>query len=106
MKVNIKDVLSNGEELLIRAQQARWRPGGKEIVPSQVFVTSSRIIIETSTMLGIKKDYQSISYADIMETELKKNVFSSNLTIFSRFKGSLHIDAIRHNQAQEIESYQ
>ena len=101
--MNIKDILSDGEELLVKAQQARYRPGGKEIVPSQIFITNLRIIIETSTMLGIKKDYSSISYADVMEAEIKKKVFSSNIIIFSRFKGSLHIDAIKHNQAQEIE---
>ena len=51
-------------------------------------------------MLGLKKDYQSISHADVMEVELKKDVFSSNLIIYSRFKGSLHIEGIKHNQTQ------
>ena len=54
-------------------------------------------------MLGLKKDYQSISYSDVMETEIQKNVFSSTIIIWSRFKGQIHIQGVKHNLAQQIE---
>jgi hypothetical protein len=39
-------------------------PGRKEVAPSQIIVTDQRIIIETSTMLGLRKDYQDLHYMD------------------------------------------
>jgi hypothetical protein len=72
--MNVKDILSEGEQILFKAQQHRVVPGGKEVTPGQIFVTNERIILETSSMLGIKKD--------IMSLELKKNVFSSSSNLF------------------------
>ena len=74
-----------------------------EVTPGKIAVTNQRIILETTSSWGLKKDYQSFSYANIMEVELKKGILSSNVIIQSRFKGQLHIEALKHNQAQEIE---
>ena len=52
--MNIKDVLSPGEEVLFGTQQHRLVPGGKETCPGQIFVTTERVIIETSKWLGLK----------------------------------------------------
>jgi hypothetical protein len=72
--MNVKDILSEGEQILFKAQQHRVVPGGKEVTPGQIFITNQRIILETSSMLGIKKDYIDLPYSDIMSLELKKNV--------------------------------
>ena len=56
--MNIKDVLSPGEKLLLGTQQHRFVPGGKETSPGQIFVTTER--------LGLKKEYQDLHYSDIM----------------------------------------
>ena len=87
----------------MQAQQGKWIPGGREFTPAQIFVTNTRIIIEVSTMMGIKKDYQSLSYSDVMETEIQKNVFSSTVIIWSGFKGQIHIQGVKHSLAQRIE---
>src|SRR5215467_8697284 len=52
--MNIKDVLSTGEEVLF----GTYVPDGKETSPGQIFVTTERVIIETSRWLGLKKEYQ------------------------------------------------
>jgi hypothetical protein len=41
--MNIKDVLSPGEEVLFGTQQHRLVPGGKETSPGQIFVTTERV---------------------------------------------------------------
>src|SRR5215471_20150290 len=79
--MNIKDVLSTGEEVLFGTQQHRFVPGGKETSPGQIFVTTERVIIETSRWLGLKKEYQDLHYSDIMNVVLKKNIWSSDIII-------------------------
>jgi hypothetical protein len=41
--INIKDVLSPGEQVLSGTQQHRLVPGGKETSPGQIFVTTERV---------------------------------------------------------------
>jgi hypothetical protein len=101
--MNVKDILSEGEQILFKAQQHRVVPGGKEVTPGQIFITNTRIILETSSMLGIKKDYIDLPYSDIMSVELKKNVFSSEIILQSRFQGEIHMKALGKKEAQEAE---
>jgi len=54
-------------------------------------------------MLGIKKDYIDLPYSDIMSVELKKNVFSSEIILQSRFQGEIHMKALGMKEAQEAE---
>ena len=74
--MNIKDILSPGEEVLFGTQQHRFVPGGKETSPGQIFVTTERVIVETSKWLSLKKEYQDLHYSDIMKVVLKKNIWS------------------------------
>src|SRR5262249_12399305 len=74
-------MLSTGEEVLFGTQQHRFVPGGKETSPGQIFVTTERVIIETSRWLGLKKEYQDLHYSDIMNVVLKKNIWSSDIII-------------------------
>ena len=39
--MNVKDILSEGEQILFKAQQHRVVPGGKEVTPGQIFVTNA-----------------------------------------------------------------
>jgi hypothetical protein len=57
---------------LSSAQQHRLVPGGKETTPGQIFVTTKRVIIETSSWLGLKKEYQDLHYSDILGVDLLK----------------------------------
>ena len=56
-----------------------------------------------SSMLGIKKDYIDLPYSDIMSVELKKNVFSSEIILQSRFQSEIHMKALDKKEAQEAE---
>jgi hypothetical protein len=101
--MNIKDVILPGEEVLFGTQQHRFVPGGKETSPGQIFVTTERVIVETSKWLGLKKEYQDVHYSDIMNVVLKKNILSSDIIINSRFQGQIVLKAIGKGDAQKIE---
>jgi hypothetical protein len=101
--MNIKDILSKDEQVLFKAQQHRLVPGGKETAPGEIFITTQRVIIETSKWLGIKKEYQDLHYSDILGIDLKQNVFSDSLVIRSRFQGEIHLNAIGKKEAQKME---
>jgi hypothetical protein len=101
--MNIKDVLSPGEKVLIETQQHRLVPGGKGTSPGQIFVTTERVIIETSKWLGLKKEYQDLHYSDIMNVVLKKNIWSSDIIINSRFQGQIVMKSIGKGDSQKIE---
>lgn len=83
--MNVKDILSPGEEVLYSGQQHRLVPGGKEVTPGQIFVTTQRVILETSSMLGIKKEYQD---REVLQ---------------SRFQGEIHITSLGKKDAQRLE---
>jgi hypothetical protein len=101
--MNIKDVLSPGEEVLFGTQQHRLVPGGRETSPGQIFVTTERVIIETSKWLGLKKEYQDLHYSDIMNVVLKKNIWSSDIIINSRFQGQIVMKSIGKGDSQKVE---
>lgn len=101
--MNIKDVLSPSEKVLFGTQQHRLVPGGKETSPGQIFVTTERVIVETSKWLGLKKEYQDLHYSDIMNVVLKKNIWSSDIIINSRFQGQIVMKTIGKGEAQKIE---
>jgi PH (Pleckstrin Homology) domain-containing protein len=87
---------------LYQGQQYRYVPDGKEVTPGKICVTDQRVILETTSMLGIKKDYEDLHYSDIMGIDLKKNVLSGDLVI-SRFQGEIHIKAIGKKDAPQLE---
>jgi len=96
-------MLSTGEEVLFGTQQHRFVPGGKETSPGQIFVTTERVIVETSKCLGLKKEYQDLHYSDIMNVVLKKNIWSSYIIINSRFQGQIVLKSIGKGDGQKIE---
>ena len=51
--------------------------------------------------MGIKKDFQDIHYSDVMSIELKRNVWSSDIIIHSRFE--VILKAIGKHDAEKIE---
>jgi hypothetical protein len=104
--MNVNDILSENEEILYQGQQRRVVPGGKEITPGQIFVTSQRVILESTEWLGLKKSYEDLHYSDILGMDLKKNVFSCDLVIRSRFEDNIqeiHIKAISKQDAPQLE---
>src|SRR5215831_7018957 len=101
--MNIRDILSSEEQILYQGQQHRLVPGGHEINLGKLAVTNQRIILESTSMLGLKKDFEDLHYSDILGIDLKQNVFSSDLAIRSRFQGTVTIKAIGKKDAPKLE---
>jgi hypothetical protein len=78
-------------------------PGGNEVCPGRLYVTTERVIIESTAWLGLKKAYEDLHYMDIMSMNFKKNVFSSELIIKSRFQCDIHLKAVGTKEAQQMQ---
>ena len=100
--MNVKDILYSDEQVLFKAQQRRLI-SGKDMTPGEIFVTTKRIIIETNTWLGLKKEYEDLHYSDIDGVILKKNLLSANIIIRSRFQGEIHLSGVGKKEAQQME---
>jgi len=101
--MNIQDLLSPGEQVLSNAGQKRAVPGGKSIAPGSIFITTERVIIQTNHWLGMKNEFEDLHYSDIMGMVYKKNIWSSELIIRSRFQGEIHIGGVNKQEALEMQ---
>jgi hypothetical protein len=102
--MKIQDFLTPNETILFQAQQHRLAPGaGKEFLPGQIFLTNQRIVLETTSALGLRKDYTDLQYFDVMEIEMKKNIFSSTLVLQTRFKGQIEMRGLGKNDCRRAE---
>jgi hypothetical protein len=101
--MNIKDILSSDEKVLFSAGQHRLAPGGKELMPGKIYVSDKRIILETTAWAGLKHEYIDVHFSDVMNVDLHHNVFSSDVSIQTRFQGSIHIKSIGHKEAEQLD---
>jgi hypothetical protein len=102
-EMNINDMLSPGEKILFGGKQKRYVPGGKDIAPGTIAVTTERVIIQTNKWLGLKNEFEDLHYSDIMGMQFKKNIWSSELIIKSRFQGEIHLGGIDKKGAMEMQ---
>ncbi|MGC2572240.1 MAG: PH domain-containing protein [Candidatus Nitrosopolaris sp.] len=101
--MNIKEILSENEKIQYIGQQKRLVPSGKEWLPGKICITDQRVILETTSMLGIKKSYEDLHYSDIESINFKKNFFSCELILNSRFQGAISIHSISKKDAENLE---
>jgi len=101
--MNINDYLSPGEQIIFGGHQRRFVPGGKDVAPGSIWVTTERVVIQTNKWLGLKNEFEDLHYVDIMGMQFKKNVFSSELIIKSRFQGEIHLSGVGKREASEMQ---
>ena len=68
-----------GAELTVK--QKRVGPGGAPINPTSVICTNERIIIINRSALGLRKDYEIITYAKVVHVRLERGIFSSSVIL-------------------------
>ncbi|MDE1811068.1 MAG: PH domain-containing protein [Candidatus Micrarchaeota archaeon] len=109
----VKDILVQGEQLIVSVMQRRVGPGGSVTTPTTVMATDKRVIIINRASLGIRKDYEAIPYKDITSVRLEHGIISSSVFIrvegYDRDKGLLkndkeegEIDGLRNNDAKAL----
>lgn len=81
----VKKELWPDEVVALTARQRRVGPAGDLINPTSIVATNKRIIIINKTTLGIRKDFESITYERITSVRMEKGIISS--TVFVRVEG-------------------
>jgi hypothetical protein len=61
----MKNLLLDGEEILVSASQDRVVPGGSISTPNAIYVTNMRVIFKDPRWLGMKADILDVNCQDI-----------------------------------------
>jgi hypothetical protein len=100
----IANRVGKDEKVIFVARQSRFKPGGSKGSPGSFFVTSKRLIVRNTSMMGMRENLALINYDKISSLNVEKGVFSSTLKI--KADGfAVDIDAIDKEKAERIFSY-
>jgi len=68
----------------------------------EFYLTNLQIIIKDPSMLGLKKEYIQIFHDEIIDAEIKENLFSADLYIHSRNRGTICINKVPKEEGHKI----
>ena len=99
----IDKVLTEGEQILVNADQSRMMPGGSIATPNSIYVTNKRIIFRNPRMLGLKVDLMDYAYTDLANVELHKGIFTTEIELTPRFNSEkVKLPAVSKEVAEEL----
>ena len=102
-KTGIDKMLTEGEQILINADQSRMMPGGSIATPNSIFVTNKRIIFRNPRMWGLKVDLMDYAYTDLANVELHKGIFTTEIELTPRFNSEkVKLPAVSKEAAEEL----
>ena len=102
-KTGIDKMLTEGEQILINADQSRMMPGGSIATPNSIFVTNKRIIFRNPRMWGLKVDLMDYAYSDLANVELHKGIFTTAIELTPRFNSEkVKLPAVSKEAAEEL----
>jgi Bacterial PH domain len=102
-KTGIDKMLTEGEQILINADQSRMMPGGSLATPNSIYVTNKRIIFRNPRMWGLKVDLMDYAYTDLANVELHKGIFSTEIELTPRFNSEkVKLPAVSKEAAEEL----
>ncbi|MGA3020654.1 MAG: PH domain-containing protein [Candidatus Micrarchaeales archaeon] len=96
-----KQILMPDEVPSVTVRQRRIGPGGSMVNPTSVIATNKRIIIINRETLGIRKDYETIPYAQVTSVRFEKGIISSS--VFIRVQGYDRVKGLLENGKEEGE---
>jgi Bacterial PH domain len=97
----IEEMLCADETVYAKAKQSRLLPGGKEVNPGEIFVTNTRLFMYEHKLFG-RGNIADLHYGDVANVQLKKGIFSNEITVIPRFEG---VDKIKISAANKDVSY-
>jgi hypothetical protein len=101
----IKNMLLEREEILLIAEQARFKPGGSITTPNKIYITNMRVLYKDPRMFGLKANIVDVNYVDISNIRLKRGLFSTEIYLKSRFlSDEVRLPAIEKSTAQQVSS--
>ena len=96
-------MLTEGELILINAEQSRMMPGGSITTPNSIYVTNKRIIFRNPRMWGLKVDLMDYAYEDLANVELHKGIFTTEIELTPRFNSEkMKLPAVSKDVAEEL----
>jgi Bacterial PH domain len=102
-KSGIDKMLTEGELIVISADQSRIMPGGSIATPNSIFVTNKRIIFRNPRMWGLKVDMMDYAYSDLANVELHKGIFTTAIELTPRFNSEkVKLPAVSKEVAEEL----
>lgn len=102
-KPRIDKMLTEGEQILINADQSRMMPGGSIATPNSIYVTNKRIIFRNPRMWGLKVDLMDYAYTDLANVELHKGIFTTEIELTPRFNSEkVKLPAVSKEAAEEL----
>ncbi|MGH9979552.1 MAG: PH domain-containing protein [Nitrososphaeraceae archaeon] len=102
-KTGIDRMLTEGEQILIYADQSRMMPGGSIATPNSIYVTNKRIIFRNPRMWGLKVDLMDYAYKDLANVELHKGIFTTEIELTPRFNSEkVKLPAVSKEIAEEL----
>jgi hypothetical protein len=97
----IEAMLCADETVYAKAKQSRLLPGGKEVNPGEIFVTNTRLFMYDHKFFR-RGNIADLHFGDIANVQLKKGIFSNEITVIPRFEG---VDKIKISAANKDVSY-
>ncbi len=102
-KTGIDKMLTEGEQIVINADQSRMMPGGSIATPNSIYVTNKRIIFRNPRMWGLKVDLMDYAYSDLANVELHKGIFTTAIELTPRFNSEkVKLPAVSKEIAEEL----
>lgn len=94
---DIYNHLAPGEKVVYSTKQNKLFFDGEEF-----YLTNFQIIIKDPSMMGLRKDYIHIFHDEIIDINVKENIFSANLYIQSKNKHPIIIPKIPKEEGHKI----
>jgi hypothetical protein len=102
-KTGIDKMLTEGEQIVISADQSRMMPGGSIATPNSIYVTNKRIIFRNPRMWGLKVDMMDYAFSDLANVELHKGIFTTAIELTPRFNSEkVKLPAVSKEVAEEL----
>jgi PH (Pleckstrin Homology) domain-containing protein len=102
-KTRIDKMLTEGEQVLINADQSRMMPGGSIATPNSIYVTNKRIIFRNPRLWGLKVDLMDYAYEDLANVELHRGIFTTAIELTPRFNSEkVKLPAVSKEVAEEL----
>lgn len=99
----VKELLMEGEEILLTAKQAKGVPGGSISTPNSIYVTNIRVIFKNPKLFGLKADIVDANYRDISNVRLKRGMFSTEIYLKTRNRADeISLPAVDRQIAQNV----
>jgi hypothetical protein len=89
----LRHMLGEDEEVYYKGKTKRYAPGGEPVQPTEIFVTNQKIILYNHKFFGTIED---LHYGDILNSKMKKGIFSCHIELKSKFPENDTIVATQH----------